>query len=159
MIEYKAKFKVLWQFLNKNIAVLANKLRPYIIGYSGIYTAKFSQTGTANPVVTVLENTTGLSITWTRISTGSYIGTFSSPIPIDKWYLPCNAIFSGLRTVQITLGNQGGSVGYLSVYENTVSGNMVTGLIVDVTDDTYTYTDWSTICGASSLFIEFRIYN
>ena len=56
---------------------LINKVRPY-----KVYTALLSQSGTNNPVATVLENTTGLTITWTRTGGGEYNANFSSPILI-----------------------------------------------------------------------------
>jgi len=45
------------------------------------FVAKISQTGTSNPVVTVLENTLGLSLTFTRANIGRY---FSNTIPGDS---------------------------------------------------------------------------
>lgn len=50
-------------------------VRPY-----KIYTAILSQTGTSNPVATVLENSTGATVTWTRGAIGQYVGTFSSAV-------------------------------------------------------------------------------
>lgn len=47
---------------------------------SKIYKATLTQTGTNAPVATVLENTLGVTITWTRDGAGSYIGTASAPI-------------------------------------------------------------------------------
>lgn len=41
------------------------------------YVAKISQTGTGAPVATVLENTIGGTIVWTRVSVGIYQGTLS----------------------------------------------------------------------------------
>jgi hypothetical protein len=37
------------------------------------YVAKISQSGTSDPVITVLENTTGWTLTWTRGGAGSYL--------------------------------------------------------------------------------------
>lgn len=45
-----------------------------------VYTAILNQTGTADPVATVLENTTGATVVWTRASVGQYLGTFSSGV-------------------------------------------------------------------------------
>lgn len=56
-------------------AFVTASTRPY-----KIYTAILSQTGTANPVATVLENTTGATVTWTRGAPGQYVGTFSSAV-------------------------------------------------------------------------------
>jgi hypothetical protein len=46
------------------------------------YVATVKQTGTSNPVVTVLENTIG-TIVWTRDGVGQYIGTLSTAFPTD----------------------------------------------------------------------------
>jgi len=49
--------------------------RPY-----NVYTALITQSGTSNPTVAVLENTTGQTITWAYSSTGLYIATSSGSI-------------------------------------------------------------------------------
>lgn len=43
-----------------------------------VYTAILSQNGTNAPVATVLENTFGDTVTWTRLSSGQYRGSFSN---------------------------------------------------------------------------------
>jgi len=51
------------------------------------YIATISQTGTADPTVTILENTIG-DIVWTRFAVGSYLGTLTGAFPDqDKTYL------------------------------------------------------------------------
>ena len=55
------------------IAGFANS---YSLGYT-VYTALLTQAGTAAPVATVLQNTTGGTITWTRTGSGVYIATIS----------------------------------------------------------------------------------
>jgi hypothetical protein len=54
-------------------------VRPY-----KVYTALLSQTGTNAPTATVLENTLGGAVVWTRTSTGDYRGTLSGAFTIDK---------------------------------------------------------------------------
>jgi hypothetical protein len=50
------------------------------------YIATISQTGTADPTVTVLENTIG-DIVWTRFAVGNYAGTLVGAFPdADKTY-------------------------------------------------------------------------
>ena len=49
--------------------------RPY-----KVYTALLSQTGTSAPTATVLENTLGATVTWSRNNIGQYQATSSSPI-------------------------------------------------------------------------------
>ena len=60
-------------FTVANIAAFANS---YSLGYT-VYTALITQAGTAAPVATVLQNTTGGTIVWTRTSTGRYVATIS----------------------------------------------------------------------------------
>jgi hypothetical protein len=52
-----------------------------------VYTALLSQSGTDAPVATVLENTLGQTITWTRSALGRYDGTFSSGYDASKIFL------------------------------------------------------------------------
>ena len=48
------------------------------------YTALLSQQGANPPVATVLENSLDLTITWSRISQGKYLGTFNRALDTDK---------------------------------------------------------------------------
>jgi len=53
-----------------------NSIRPY-----KVYVALLAQNSpTTDPLVEVLENSLGATITWTRLSTGTYLATASSPI-------------------------------------------------------------------------------
>lgn len=49
-----------------------------------VYTALLTQTGTNAPVATVLENTLGVNIVWTRLSTGFYRATPSESIFLEN---------------------------------------------------------------------------
>jgi len=60
-------------FTVQSVASFANS---YSLGYT-VYTALITQAGAAAPVATVLQNTTGGTIAWTRNSTGRYIATLS----------------------------------------------------------------------------------
>jgi len=54
------------------------------LGYK-VYVASLIQTGTAAPVATVLQNTTGGTFTWSRTSTGRYKATISGiTLPANK---------------------------------------------------------------------------
>jgi hypothetical protein len=58
------------------------------------YIATISQTGTADPVVTILENTIG-DIVWTRTGVGNYEGVLTNGFPnADKTYLMVNQVNS-----------------------------------------------------------------
>ena len=62
-------------FTVANIAAFANS---YSLGYT-VYTALITQAGTAVPVATVLQNTTGQTIAWTRpAGVGRYVATISN---------------------------------------------------------------------------------
>ena len=60
-------------FTVQSVASFANS---YSLGYT-VYTALITQAGAAAPVATVLQNTTGGTIAWTRSSTGRYVATIS----------------------------------------------------------------------------------
>jgi hypothetical protein len=49
-----------------------------------VYTALLTQTGTNAPVATILENTLGVNIVWTRLSTGFYRATPSESIFLEN---------------------------------------------------------------------------
>lgn len=63
----------------KNYILNGLDIRPY-----KVYTALLSQTGTNDPIATVLENTLGGNIVWTRIDEGVYIGTLSNSFIENK---------------------------------------------------------------------------
>ncbi len=48
------------------------------------YVSLISQTGTGDPTTTVLENSLGLTIVWTRESQGKYVGALDRTIDIGK---------------------------------------------------------------------------
>jgi len=87
------------------------------------YIATISQTGTADPTVTVLENTIG-DIVWTRMSAGVYQGALTSAFPDDfKTYL----------TINQNLQNLGG-VNYISWWDAST-------IQIDTLDGTFTNSD------------------
>ena len=49
-----------------------------------VYTALLSQSSTDAPVATVLENTLGGTVVWTRTSAGLYKGTLAGVFTLDK---------------------------------------------------------------------------
>ena len=78
-----------FEFLQESDASLGVKVGP---GYwndlpylanSGIkvYRATLSQTSTDAPIATVLENTLGGELVWTRSAVGSYLGTLAGAFP------------------------------------------------------------------------------
>ena len=72
------------QFTVGQIASFANS---YSLGYT-VYTALLTQAGTAAPVATILQNTTGGTLTWARTSAGIYTVTSSTALfTVDKTWM------------------------------------------------------------------------
>lgn len=61
-----------------------NKIKPQnLTGYK-MYDAIIEQTGTSNPTATVLRNTLGGTVVWTRSGVGVYAGTLAAAFPAGK---------------------------------------------------------------------------
>ena len=101
-------------------AVASVDSRPY-----KVYTALLSQSGTNAPVATVLENTLGGTVVWSRGSVGLYIGTldngFSSTLskviifisggePSQNATGFYNALPNHINSVQVNTRNTSGSL-------------------------------------------------
>lgn len=52
-----------------------------------VYTALLTQSGTSAPVATVLENTLGGTVVWTRESAALFYGTLSGAFTLNKTFL------------------------------------------------------------------------
>ena len=65
---------------NVTIAALAALINSGSVAGYKTYTALLTQAGTAAPVPTILQNTTGGTFTWTRQSAGNYTITASSAL-------------------------------------------------------------------------------
>lgn len=61
---------------NFSVSDVASFANSYSLGYT-VYTALITQASTAAPVATVLQNTTGGTIAWTRSTGGRYAATIS----------------------------------------------------------------------------------
>ena len=72
------------QFTVGQIAAFANS---YSLGYK-VYTVELSNfgLGTVAPVATVMQNTTGGNIVWTRTSIGKYVGTLANAFTTNKTF-------------------------------------------------------------------------
>lgn len=55
-----------------------------------VYTALLTQTGTNAPVATVLENTLGGTVTWSRVDAGSYAASFGGSPLVSGKTIPSN---------------------------------------------------------------------
>ncbi|SFD94146.1 hypothetical protein [Flavobacterium phragmitis] len=79
--------------------------RPY-----KVYTALVTQSGTAAPVATVLENTLGGTVVWSRSGTGIYTATYSGMV-LDKTVSFAQTTITGFINIQ------SGS-GFVTLYTN-----------------------------------------
>ena len=52
-----------------------------------VYSALLTQTGTDDPIPTVLQNTLGGDITWERTDIGNYVGTLLGAFPENKTFV------------------------------------------------------------------------
>lgn len=116
--------------------------RPY-----RVYTALLTQTGTDAPVATVLENTLGKTINWTRFSAGIYRGTFSSAYTgdLDK------IMFDSRETLEYNSLNNSFSIRQ-SISETRVS---LSTYVVDLSTGVKSNSDINILYKP----IEIRVYN
>lgn len=105
-----------------------------------VYTALLSQSASNAPVATVLQNTLGGAIVWTRDSTGNYTGTLSGAFPTNK----CWAIITNGGGYVNTLNNYidafiffgpGGDVDHvyvISEYNGEFSDGQISGFPIEI---------------------------
>jgi hypothetical protein len=70
------------------------------VGYK-VYTALLSQSGTAAPVATVLENTLGGTVVWGRTNAGFYTGTLSNSFISGKTFYPPSSSTGANENIRI----------------------------------------------------------
>ena len=96
---------------NMTVASLATLINSGSVAGYKVYTALLTQAGATAPVATILQNTTGGTLTWTRQSAGNYTITASS------------ALFTANKT--IVFGNQG-NISDINFIWNRTSDTTVT---------------------------------
>ncbi len=74
------------------------------------YVALLSQSGTDAPVASVVENTLGGTVVWTRDGPGSYLGTLSGAFPVGKTVVFAQATL-GSKPVSASVDGSGNAVG------------------------------------------------
>ena len=89
-------------FTVQSVAAFANS---YSLGYTVYKAALTAGTGVA-PTATVLQNTTGLTFTWTRTGTGQFVATVAgTPFAADKFWAMSSAKVPQLTYVVRTSDN------------------------------------------------------
>lgn len=104
-------FPYTWQYNNQPIEVLAEDVANIFIANNisvlpyKVYTALLSQTGTDDPIVTIMQNTLGTNVTWTRTNTGVYLGTCTGQLIANKTVIFTQANTSLIGLIYPSLNN------------------------------------------------------
>ena len=89
-------------FTVQSVASFANS---YSLGYT-VYTASLVAAVGAAPTATVLQNTTGLTFTWTRIGPGQFVATVAgTPFAANKFWAVTSAKVPQLTSIVRTSTN------------------------------------------------------
>lgn len=89
-------------FTVQSVASFANS---YSLGYT-VYTAQLTAGAGVAPTATVLQNTTGLTFTWTRIGTGQFVATVAgTPFAANKFWAMSSAKVPQLTSIVRTSTN------------------------------------------------------
>jgi hypothetical protein len=76
---------------NFTVAQLAAFANSYSLGYT-VYSAQLTAGAGAAPTATILQNTTGLTFTWTRTGTGQFVATVAgAPFTATKFWAMSSA--------------------------------------------------------------------
>lgn len=76
---------------NFSVSDVASFANSYSLGYT-VYTAQLTAGAGAVPTATILQNTTGLTFTWTRTGTGQFVATVAgTPFAANKFWAMSSA--------------------------------------------------------------------
>ena len=120
-----------------------------------VYTALLTQSGVNEPVVTVIENTLDLNITWIRNTVGQYYaGDISSKCPDDKTVYIVSDASNGINLYGVPLKEV-----HLWTFGNDIpqTGRFL-NLSVTTVDNfgNITFADWNS---PKVFMVEIRVYN
>ena len=119
-------FPYTWQYNNQPIEVLAEEVANIFVTNNisvlpyKVYSALLSQNGTSDPVATIMQNTLGANIVWTRTSTGVYLGTCTGQLTVDKTVIFTQANTSLIGLIYPSINTPGDDVTIeTGFYDNT----------------------------------------
>lgn len=120
------------------------------------YVALLTQSGTDAPVATVLENTLGGTVVWTRNSLGQYFGTLSGAFTENKTIAPPFPLSNNSVFMPLTTGGAG-PIGY---YEIAKAGalNVTNYIVLNSYDENTNFVELSTMLNGEPILIEIRVY-
>lgn len=118
----------------------AKQTAPENVGGDGYlkYVALLSQSGTSAPTATVLENTLGGTVVWSRDEVGSYAATLSGAFTENKTWCTANAGWEQDSVFQANLSKLAGDNDICILYTTDSTGTQI--------DDFF------------DIFIEIRVY-
>lgn len=121
-----------------------------------VYTALIAQNNAEDPIATVLENTLGGTVVWTRNFMGSYSGTLEGAFPNTRTIMsPFSANFNNnYQVVPVTDFNSSGISGFYTLSAGNDS------ILLDCFDATMSHIELDTLMGGSSaqLVIDCKVY-
>jgi hypothetical protein len=91
------------------------------------YVGTINQSGTSSPSVTVLDNSTGLTITWSRASTGNYTGTITGgtiPTTFTGFVTNTSVVSSGSIAFRVERATST-TISVKSTLNGTLSDNLI----------------------------------
>jgi hypothetical protein len=102
------------------------------------YVALLTQSSTSVPSATVLENTLGGTLAWTRGGQGEYTGTLSGAFTSNKTiiFTALNALASGATDPAVAYGLYS-SANAVSLYVRDLSGNGIDGWSMNISISVY----------------------
>lgn len=119
-----------WHDGTKNISELVTE-GLYLVPSAAIkrYVALVSQSGTDDPAVTVLENSLGAAVVWTRNGVGDYLATLAGAFPQGRTAIqqPPFDLFNNLNFIQVS----GPQDDLFQVFTVDMSGFPVSQSLVD----------------------------
>lgn len=111
------------------------------------YVALLTQSGTDAPVATVLENTLGGTVVWTRDSAGVYIGTLASAFTENKTYIT-GMIDWASATTFIPISDGAGIIGYY-----TLDRLDVNSIRIQIFNNSFASVDLGSLIGSSIFYL------
>ena len=131
---------------SKDFVYTGLQLKSFVRPYA-VYVASITQSGTDAPVVTVYENTTGATLTWSRWGAGQYRATST-----DLFLNEGKVMFP---TARFFMGGEDSDVGLVTNWHR-LDKDTIQVRVADTKLGIYTQTDWNNT--ESGYMIEIRFY-
>jgi hypothetical protein len=115
------------------------------------YVALLTQSGTDAPIATVLGNTLGGTVVWTRLGVGWYAGTLAGAFTLNKTWIPgCSEDRFAMYPISFNAIND---------YAYTLYPAGVDSIELQIFDATYQNVEFSTVFGGNALSLpEVKVY-